>query len=363
MITSGAFSHTAPRRCSQERLPSVSSSPSNTSPRGSRCRLSAHPEFCPTAAATVYLKQALRRAEQDEEIYSDSSLYRPSIAEHDQNRHVLRVAVNPGSSHNGRHRLGLNVDCGDALVVAHADSLAVPRVRFSIHRIEDQAVRPRLGFASASPERHALEFKKVAHFRPEQAVGPSPVGAFGVRQARPGARAVRRTARASRGSPGCFATRRARSAGTETYANERFAREHLIGREPGHGALTRHRLRRVRRAAYKARCSRPRGAVTFHAAQLRSIEGRWCSIGVAQMVTVGPSRIWIVIFIFIFQSIVERTISDECQLVYFTNFLLRTPIGEILRPARKSHQRSSRGRPTRRRRGPRGGESGRSIAA
>ena len=178
-IISSALSQTAPRRCSQERLPSVSSSPSNTSPRGSRCRLSAHPESCPTAAATVYLKQALRRAEQDEEIYSDSSLYRPSIAEHDQNRHVLRVAVNPGSSHNGRHRLGLNVDCGDALVVAYADSLAVPRVRFSIHRIEDQAVRPRLGFASASPERHALEFKKVAHFRPEQAVGPSPVGAFG----------------------------------------------------------------------------------------------------------------------------------------------------------------------------------------
>ena len=207
---------------------------------GERETVSAHRESCPTAAATVYLEQALRLAEQDEEIYSDSSLYRPSIAEHDQNRHALRVEVVLGTSHNGRHRLGLNVDRGDALVVAHAESLAVPCVRFSIHRIEDQAVRPRLRPVAASPERHALKFKKVAHFRPERAVGPSPVGAFGKLDRERGQYAAPHDH--CGGLPGCFATRRAWSAGTETYANERFAGEHLIRRKPGQGALTRHRL-------------------------------------------------------------------------------------------------------------------------
>ena len=36
---------------------------------------------------TTHLEQALALAEEDDEIYSDSSLYRPSIKAHDQNRH------------------------------------------------------------------------------------------------------------------------------------------------------------------------------------------------------------------------------------------------------------------------------------
>ncbi len=36
---------------------------------------------------TTHLEQALALAEEDDEIYSDSSLYRPSITAHDQNRH------------------------------------------------------------------------------------------------------------------------------------------------------------------------------------------------------------------------------------------------------------------------------------
>ena len=44
---------------------------------------------------TGFLEQALALGEEDEEIYSDSSLYRPSIAEHDQNRHALRVVLDP----------------------------------------------------------------------------------------------------------------------------------------------------------------------------------------------------------------------------------------------------------------------------
>ena len=132
-----SWRHKAPGLASHRRLPSVSSSPLNTSPRGSRCQLSARNESCPTFAATGYLRQALRLAEQNEEIYSDSPPCRPSIAEHDQNRHALRVEVDLGTSHNGRHRLSLNVDRGDALIVAHADLLSVPCVQFSIHRIED----------------------------------------------------------------------------------------------------------------------------------------------------------------------------------------------------------------------------------
>ena len=44
---------------------------------------------------TGFLEQALALGEEDEEIYSDSSFYRPSIAEHDQNRHALHVALDP----------------------------------------------------------------------------------------------------------------------------------------------------------------------------------------------------------------------------------------------------------------------------
>ena len=44
---------------------------------------------------TGYLEQALALAEEDDEIYSNSSWYRPSIAEHDQNRHALRTALDP----------------------------------------------------------------------------------------------------------------------------------------------------------------------------------------------------------------------------------------------------------------------------
>ena len=44
---------------------------------------------------TEYLEQALALAQQDEEIYRDSSLYRPSIAEHDQNRHGRDAALDP----------------------------------------------------------------------------------------------------------------------------------------------------------------------------------------------------------------------------------------------------------------------------
>ena len=44
---------------------------------------------------TGYLEQALTLAEDDEELYSDSSFYRPSIAEHDQNRHTLEAALDP----------------------------------------------------------------------------------------------------------------------------------------------------------------------------------------------------------------------------------------------------------------------------
>lgn len=44
---------------------------------------------------TGYLEQALRLAEEDEEIYSDSSWYRPSIKEHDQNRLTLEAALDP----------------------------------------------------------------------------------------------------------------------------------------------------------------------------------------------------------------------------------------------------------------------------
>ena len=47
------------------------------------------------ATLTGFLEQALKLGEEDEEIYSDSSFYRPSIAEHDQNRHSLRVALDP----------------------------------------------------------------------------------------------------------------------------------------------------------------------------------------------------------------------------------------------------------------------------
>ena len=44
---------------------------------------------------TGYLERALALAEEDEEIYRDSSLYRPSIAEHDQNRHGRKAALDP----------------------------------------------------------------------------------------------------------------------------------------------------------------------------------------------------------------------------------------------------------------------------
>ena len=44
---------------------------------------------------TGYLEQALALAEEDDEINSNSSWYRPSIAEHDQNRHALRTALDP----------------------------------------------------------------------------------------------------------------------------------------------------------------------------------------------------------------------------------------------------------------------------
>ena len=81
-------------------------------------------ESCSTVATTGYFKQALRLGGQDEEMYSGPD--RPTIVEHDQNRHALRVEVSIGTSHNGRHRVGLNVDRRDALVVARAESFAVP---------------------------------------------------------------------------------------------------------------------------------------------------------------------------------------------------------------------------------------------
>ena len=54
-------------------------------------------------------------------------------------------------------------------------------------------------------------------------------------------------------------------------------------------------------------------AIMLHATQSRSLGGRWCSIGVAQMVTTGPERIWTVKIVFIYQIIIYTTISDECR--------------------------------------------------
>ena len=44
---------------------------------------------------TKYLEQALALGEEDDEIYMNSSWYRPSIAEHDQNRHGQKAALDP----------------------------------------------------------------------------------------------------------------------------------------------------------------------------------------------------------------------------------------------------------------------------
>ena len=44
---------------------------------------------------TGYLEQALALAKEDEEIYADSSWYRPSIADHDQNRLTYEAALDP----------------------------------------------------------------------------------------------------------------------------------------------------------------------------------------------------------------------------------------------------------------------------